>query len=121
MEVRCPHCHAPIDLPSDTSLSDITCPSCGSSFGLLGEDETASFKGAETKTLGHFELVEQIGVGSFGCVWRARDTELDRTVAVKIPTEGPARSCRNRAVPSRGASRSPTSTSQHCQRARSGA
>ena len=85
MEVRCPHCHAPIDLPSDTSLSDITCPSCGSSFGLLGEDETASFKGTGTKTLGHFELIEQMGVGSFGCVWRARDTELDRTVAVKIP------------------------------------
>jgi WD40 repeat protein/tRNA A-37 threonylcarbamoyl transferase component Bud32 len=88
MEVRCPHCHAPIDLPSDTSLSEITCPSCGSSFGLLGEDETASFKGTETRSLGHFELIEQIGVGSFGCVWRARDTELDRTVAVKIPRKG---------------------------------
>jgi serine/threonine protein kinase len=39
-------------------------------------------------TLGHFELVEQVGVGGFGSVWRARDVELDRTVAVKIPRKG---------------------------------
>jgi hypothetical protein len=34
--------------------------------------------------LGKFELESQLGVGSFGYVFRARDTELDRTVAVKI-------------------------------------
>jgi eukaryotic-like serine/threonine-protein kinase len=34
--------------------------------------------------LGRFELQAQIGAGSFGYVFRARDTELDRTVAVKI-------------------------------------
>jgi serine/threonine protein kinase len=34
--------------------------------------------------LGRFELLEEVGVGSFGYVFRARDTELDRTVAVKI-------------------------------------
>jgi tetratricopeptide (TPR) repeat protein len=32
-----------------------------------------------------FTLIEQIGVGQFGCVWKARDTELDRFVAIKIP------------------------------------
>ena len=34
--------------------------------------------------LGKFELLEEVGSGSFGYVFRARDTELDRTVAVKI-------------------------------------
>jgi WD40 repeat protein/tRNA A-37 threonylcarbamoyl transferase component Bud32 len=53
----------------------------------LGE-ETLAYQAAEVKTIGHFELVDQIGVGSFGSVWRARDTELDRTVAVKIPRKG---------------------------------
>ena len=30
----------------------------------------------------------RIGVGTFGFVWKARDTELDRTVAIKIPRKG---------------------------------
>jgi serine/threonine protein kinase len=34
--------------------------------------------------LGRFELLEEVGVGSFGYVFRALDTELDRVVAVKI-------------------------------------
>ena len=35
--------------------------------------------------IGHFDLIERLGVGRFGTVWKARDRELDRTVAVKIP------------------------------------
>jgi WD40 repeat protein/serine/threonine protein kinase len=88
MEVRCPHCHTPIDLAGDSPLSAITCPSCGSSFSLLGEQETATYEAEAARTLGHFTLVGQIGTGSFGSVWRAKDTELDRTVAVKIPRKG---------------------------------
>lgn len=84
MHVRCPHCHNPIELVDETPLSDLTCPSCGSSFSLVGSGETVSYR-TETRTLGHFELIEQVGVGHFGSVWQARDTELDRTVAVKIP------------------------------------
>jgi len=38
--------------------------------------------------LGKFELLEELGVGSFGYVFRARDTELERTVAVKIQRAG---------------------------------
>ena len=88
MHVRCPQCHTPIDLASDGELSDIACPSCGSSFSLLGGDETTPLDRDQAKTIGHFELKEQIGVGTFGAVWRARDVDLDRTVAVKIPRKG---------------------------------
>jgi tetratricopeptide (TPR) repeat protein len=35
--------------------------------------------------IGRFELIARIGSGNFGTVWRARDPDLDRTVAVKIP------------------------------------
>ncbi|HEX3599751.1 MAG TPA: bifunctional serine/threonine-protein kinase/formylglycine-generating enzyme family protein [Lacipirellulaceae bacterium] len=37
--------------------------------------------------LGRFELIEQLGAGSFGSVWLARDNELDRTVAIKVPRQ----------------------------------
>src|SRR5262249_26970483 len=38
--------------------------------------------------LGKYELLEMVGSGSFGVVYRARDTELQRTVAVKVPRPG---------------------------------
>jgi serine/threonine protein kinase len=38
--------------------------------------------------LGKFELLERLGTGSFGYVFRARDTELGRVVAIKIPRAG---------------------------------
>ncbi len=38
--------------------------------------------------LGKFELLEQVGVGSFGYVFAARDTELGRQVAIKLQRAG---------------------------------
>ena len=35
--------------------------------------------------LGHYQLVEIVGEGSFGVVWKAEDTQLNRLVAIKIP------------------------------------
>src|SRR5262249_15004252 len=36
------------------------------------------------RKLAHFELLEPIGVGGMAAVIRARDTQLDRTVALKV-------------------------------------
>ncbi|HUG91800.1 MAG TPA: protein kinase [Planctomycetaceae bacterium] len=38
--------------------------------------------------VGKFELEAELGAGSFGYVFRARDTELDRTVALKVQRAG---------------------------------
>ena len=40
---------------------------------------------------GRYELVERIGVGGMADVWKARDTELDRDVALKLLHENFAR------------------------------
>jgi tRNA A-37 threonylcarbamoyl transferase component Bud32/ribosomal protein S27E len=87
MHIRCPHCHNPIEVVGAGPLTDVTCPSCGSDFSLIS-GETASYTPGAVRTIGHFELLDSVGGGHFGTVWKARDTKLDRTVAVKIPRRG---------------------------------
>jgi serine/threonine protein kinase len=58
------------------------------SAALSVQTETSTPAAITERRLGKFELLEELGSGSFGSVFRARDTELDRTVAIKILRAG---------------------------------
>lgn len=87
MHIHCPHRRNPIELVEMSAQEAITCPSCGSSFHLEGESTTA-WKPQAGRKLGRFEILDQVGQGAFGTVYKARDAELDRTVALKVPRGG---------------------------------
>ena len=85
LRLRCPHCQNGVELLPDAPLDEVTCNSCGSQFGIVGSPDD---KTATPLRVGRFVLEERLGVGGFGAVWRARDPELDRLVALKIPRSG---------------------------------
>src|SRR5262245_53800725 len=62
MQLRCPHCNTPVEIPDGESISSIECPSCGNSYGLISEESTRSRTEESLKTVGHFQLLELVGV-----------------------------------------------------------
>jgi tetratricopeptide (TPR) repeat protein len=54
----------------------------------VGGEGRANAPGWTKHRLDKFELLEQLGSGAFGTVYRARDTSLDRIVAVKVSRSG---------------------------------
>jgi tRNA A-37 threonylcarbamoyl transferase component Bud32 len=87
MHILCPHCHSPIEVVQITPREEIACPSCGSSFRLeTGATVASESNGA--RNFGKFHLLQTLGQGAFGTVYKARDPELDRVVALKVPRAG---------------------------------
>ncbi len=85
LHVRCPHCHNHVEIVDDAPLGEITCSSCGSKFDLVGDEARPEEARAQPRKIAHFELIECLGTGAFGSVWKAKDTKLDCIRAVKIP------------------------------------
>ena len=108
MSLRCPHCSSIIDA-LDAASSSIICPGCGaevSGTSVNGRREdtrqgaphipeaTLDYPrkvvvkprktGELPSSLGRYRLLEELGAGAFGRVYRGFDSELQRPVAIKI-------------------------------------
>jgi serine/threonine protein kinase len=85
----CPHCLAPIDRATAARLEDLPCPACG---GTVTAEVPATEPGPAARPpfprIGRYEMVDLLGMGGFGSVWRARDPKLGREVAIKLPRGG---------------------------------
>src|SRR5262245_53453643 len=88
MHILCPHCRNPIEVVKLHLSEEIACPSCGSSFKVATDTSTTAWQSASCQKLGRFEILDTLGRGAFGTVYKARDTQLDRVVAVKVPRAG---------------------------------
>ena len=87
MPLTCPHCQSPVE-PARPEAEEVLCPACGSSFRPEQDSTVAWTSSRGPRTIGKFELIEAVGSGGFGTVYKARDARLDRTVAIKIPRSG---------------------------------
>jgi serine/threonine protein kinase len=85
--ILCPNCQAPVSTAAPAA-GEVLCASCGASFRLASGTTAGWCPSERPRTLGKFELIDLVGAGAFGSVYRARDTELGRTVAVKVPRAG---------------------------------
>jgi eukaryotic-like serine/threonine-protein kinase len=87
MNVVCPQCQDAITLDAGSETEIIACPSCGASF-RINLDATTTWQGTGAFQVGRFEILGILGQGAFGTVYRARDPNLDRVVALKVPRAG---------------------------------
>ena len=68
---ECAVCNGRIDCTDKTPFTETTCPGCASKVTVPG-------------LFGHYILLKRLGEGGTGPVYRAKDTKLNRVVAIKI-------------------------------------
>jgi serine/threonine protein kinase/WD40 repeat protein len=87
LRIKCPHCGNAIQVVQ-TDVREVTCQSCGSSFHIEPNATTTYSDGQLPEAIGKFQVLQLVGRGAFGSVYKARDPELDRIVAIKVPRAG---------------------------------
>ncbi len=80
--LSCPHCQRPLAGASEIPRR-LICTGCKRLFRIDSFCNGGNDDG--TSLLGRFRLQQCVGQGTFGVVWRAFDTRLHRSVALKIP------------------------------------
>ncbi|MFO0872116.1 MAG: protein kinase, partial [Pirellulales bacterium] len=86
MHLNCPNCQAAIEVIHEESVAFLTCSSCGSRIRPSSE-VTETLQPKVRQKIDEYELVEYLGGGTFGDVWKAYDPGLKTHVAIKVPRE----------------------------------
>src|SRR5438105_5676416 len=71
MTQACPACGMAVDTTDAEPLARVACTRCGEKMRV-------------ERTFDHFVLLDTLGLGGMGTVYKARDTLLDRLVALKL-------------------------------------
>ena len=82
MQVLCPNCRDAFEVVAGARPEGHHCPGCGSEFRVDLSATVVKVPLASPRRLGRFELYEVLGSGAFGTVYKARDPDLDRVVAI---------------------------------------
>lgn len=86
VQLSCPNCRQSITLDPHHRQPEVRCPNCQKRFRLTSTAQK-SHDAQRLRRLARFDLIDSVGAGGFGTVWKAYDTKLERTVAVKIPQQ----------------------------------
>src|ERR1017187_8284955 len=78
--MRCRTCNTLLETAGIQSF----CPRCAIEGALSISDQSSKIAGS----IDGFEMLEPIGQGAMGVVWRALDLKLDRLVAIKVIASG---------------------------------
>lgn len=119
LKTSCPKCDASLSVTADLVGKSVKCPRCQEKFIVddvrsptsdqsiedgaaavetaadsatavsAADGKSSAASSPSMKMLGRFELRKVLGQGGFGRVYQAYDPQLDRLLALKVPTFGP--------------------------------